>query len=149
MYIYIYRENQLYSWIRDWRAGEGKRENLYRGHRGKGKASPQRFRPRIHYRHTHCAHKRTTENDLPVELSPPTGTHPTGTHIYKYIYIYILYYIYIYIYILLYLFIYIYIHDTYTLGWSCVMTREAAHHRKITHCKRTSNYIYICSREKA
>ena len=53
----------------------------------------------------------------------------------------------------IYIYIYIYMHDTYTLGWSCAMTREAAHHRKITQCKRTSNdtymYIYICSRENA
>ena len=43
-------------------------------------------------------------------------------------------------------------HDTYTLGWSCAVTREAAHHRKITQCKRTSNdtymYIYIYAQER-
>ena len=47
-------------------------------------------------------------------------------------------------------------HDTYTLGWSCAMTQEAAHHRKIRQCKRTKSdnaspqnqTIYIYAQER-
>ena len=49
--------------------GKGKKKTS-RGEKGKG--PPRDFCPDL-TRHTHRAHARTTRNDFPVELSPPTS----------------------------------------------------------------------------